>query len=399
MNPLRVLYIWDADYPWDVRTEKICAALSTAGHQVHIAARNRNRLPVEAVLPEARVHRMPPWRWITRRWDNLLSFPAFLNPRWSAHLKGVIQRNDPSIIIVRDLPLCPLAIRLARARRIPVVLDMAENYAALLQDVWDTGRRQRFDILVRNPSAARRVERYCLRRVDRILVVIEESGERLRRLGASDIPIDIVSNTPPRERTALPRPEATGTGTTLAYLGIMELARGIADLIDAVRLLHQQGDQVRLLLVGGGRDLPLLEARAADLIGSGVIQFPGYIPSHAEALRIVSSADIGVIPHHASEWANTTIPNKLFDYMAAGLPVITSDNIPCARIVGNTGCGRVFRAKDPADLAEAVTRMGPEERRLMGEAGRRAIQERYNWETDTATLLAAIEGAARRAPE
>jgi glycosyltransferase involved in cell wall biosynthesis len=219
------------------------------------------------------------------------------------------RRQD--VLIVRDLPLCPLAIQVGRQLGIPVILDMAENYPALLQDVWDTGRRGPFDIIVRNPALAKRVERYCLPRVDHILVVIEESAARLAGLGIEAGRVTNVSNTPSRSRVAmLPRPGRQDGPLTMVYLGIMELARGIADLIDAVSQLRDSGLAVRLKLIGGGRDKVLLERRAASLIESGHVEFLGYIPSHAEALQVVSGADIGVIPHHASEWPTPPFPTS-----------------------------------------------------------------------------------------
>ena len=58
---LKIVYLWDADYPWDVRTQKVCSALSDAGHEVHIVARNRAWSPARQQLPEGTVHRMPAW--------------------------------------------------------------------------------------------------------------------------------------------------------------------------------------------------------------------------------------------------------------------------------------------------------------------------------------------------
>ncbi|NUQ21724.1 MAG: glycosyltransferase, partial [Gemmatimonadaceae bacterium] len=93
----------------------------------------------------------------------------------------------------------------------------------------------------------------------------------------------------------------------------------------------------------------------------------------------------------------STVPNKLFDYMAAGLPVVTSSAIPAARIVRETGAGEVFTARDASSLAGAIERLrAPEARTTRGEAGRRAVRERYNWERDSATLLAAVEGTIAR---
>jgi hypothetical protein len=85
----RVLYLRDDDYPWDVRAEKICRALTDAGHEVHIVARNREgRASVER-LAEGVVHRMPPLPLAPRALDVATGFPAFFNPRWIALICSV----------------------------------------------------------------------------------------------------------------------------------------------------------------------------------------------------------------------------------------------------------------------------------------------------------------------
>jgi glycosyltransferase involved in cell wall biosynthesis len=401
---VRIVYLWDADYPWDVRTEKVCAALTDGGHRVTIAARNRARAPETERRPEGTVRRMRPWRWAGRRLDALLSFPAFFSPRWTGLLAEVVREVDAELVIVRDLPLCPAAIRVARRAGIPVVLDMAENYPAMLRETWDAGRRRPWDVLVRNPVLAERVERWCLPRVDRVLTVVEESARRVVEAGVPAERVDVVSNTPPRARALHPprREPGSARGITLGYVGLMEVPRGIGELLDAVALLREGGTDVRLRLIGGGRDLGLFRAHAAALrLDAAAVDFTGQLP-HAEAMRAVAAADVGVIPHHADEAWNTTVPNKLFDYMAAGLPVLASDAAPVARIVAETGAGQIFRSGDPAALARGVRRMlDPAARRRMGGAGLEAVRTRYNWETDAAVLLRAVAetaAAAGRAP-
>ena len=390
-----VLYVWDADYPWDVRASKICAALTNAGHEVHLAARNRAWQPTVESHPEATVHRMHPWRILGKKLDAVLSFPAFMNPRWMAHLARTTARVNPDVIVVRDLPLCPTAIWVARRYRVPIVLDMAEHYAAMIREIWDAKRHKVTDFLVRNPRLIALVERYCLRRLDKILVVVEESMERVVRLGVSEHRVAIVSNTPPRERATQRRnhrPEDLDAPLKLVYLGLMEIPRGVGDLLDAVARLRETGRKVNLQLVGDGRDRELFEKQAAALhLCTPEVEFLGHVPNET-ALRIVAEADVGVVPHHADEAWNTTIPNKLFDYMAAGLPVVSSDAVPCARVVTETGAGEVFRSRDPEDLAAAVTRLFARDTRAgLGAAGQRAIMERYHWERDVARLLEALE--------
>ena len=394
-----MIYLWDADYPWDVRTEKICRTLNDSGFAMHIVARNRRWDVAEEALPEGTVHRLRPWRWVGQRFDGVLQFPAFLNPRWAHRLGTVVAKTAPAAIVVRDLPLCPVAIGVGRRHHLPVIFDMAENYPALLRDVWDTGRQQGLDWLVRNPNAAVAVERYCLPRVDHVLVVVEESKARIQELGVPSDRITLVSNTPPRSRAQASRPhDKESPRLVLVYMGLMELARGLDTLLHAIARLNEQGSNVFLQMIGGGRDLGLLQERAQILgLGESQVRFHGYIPSHADALEIVGGADVGVIPHLANDWANTTIPNKLFDYMAAGIPVLTSDSKPCSRIVRQTGCGVVFRAADVDSLVEAVRRLAsPKDRKRLGAAGISAVLEALNWEADTSRLRNALEATLKR---
>ncbi|MEP7086536.1 MAG: glycosyltransferase, partial [Gemmatimonadota bacterium] len=211
--------------------------------------------------------------------------------------------------------------------------------------------------------------------------------------------LSVVSNTPPRARAANTAHRAPSPGTcTVAYLGLLEVARGIGEMIDAMGILRaEHGSAFRAIVIGGGRDADLFtaRARAAGLLDT-TITFLGLLP-HDDALAAINAADIGIIPHHATELWNSTIPNKLFDYMAAGLPVISSDTIPCARIIRETRCGEIFHSGDARSMADAIVRVSaPSELSRMSAAGMSAVRERYNWEHDTATLLSSIQTFAAR---
>ena len=388
---MKILYIWDSEYPWDVRTQKICLALARAGHAVHITARNRSGAPLRETLPEGEVHRMARWPLL----DAVSSFPAFFNPRWLRLLSRAASAAAPDVIIVRDLPLCPSAIRVGRRRGVPVVLDMAENYPAMIRAVWNAGRHRLTDILVRNPRLVRMVERYCLPRVDHVVTVVEESRDRVVADGVPSDHVSVVSNTPPRDRVSQFQHrsfDGRNGRLELAYLGLMEIPRGVGDLLQAVDRLRSRGTEVRLRLLGDGRDKQLLQRQAAELgLTEREVEFLGYVPN-IKALEIIAEADVGIVPHHADEAWNTTIPNKLFDYMAAGLPVVSSDAVPCRRVLEETGAGEVFRSEDAEDLAAAIARLSePAARERRGSAGRRAILERYNWEDDVAVLTRVLE--------
>jgi glycosyltransferase involved in cell wall biosynthesis len=90
-----------------------------------------------------------------------------------------------------------------------------------------------------------------------------------------------------------------------------------------------------------------------------------------------------VIPHHSNEHTNTTIPNKVFDFMACGKPVIVSDARPLKRIVEKSGCGVTFQAENGDDFAgKLISLIRGRTGEQMGLRGKRAVREIYNWEKD-----------------
>jgi glycosyltransferase involved in cell wall biosynthesis len=387
LNDVRVLYVWDADYPWDVRTEKVCLALVEGGHQVVIAARNLRASPRTETRPEGIVERLPAGPALARR---LLSFPAFFNPLWLGHLVRLVRRHNIDLIMVRDLPLAPTALLAAGGHR-PVILDMAENYPAMIRDIWTDRRQRPFDVLVRNPALVSGLERMVIGRVSHVLTVVEESSDRLVALGTPRERTSVVSNTPPKARVTAPLPRVAGEPLQIIYLGLMEKHRGIASVLDASARLTQSGVPFHLDMVGDGRDYDHFRDYAATLgLPAEQVTFHGRLP-HADAIHLVARAHVGLVPHEARESWNTTIPNKLFDYMAAGLAVVSSDAAPAARVVKVTGAGLVFQSGDGDALAEAIRRcLDVPTWEQYRRAGQQAIRTRYNWEADTRVLLDVI---------
>ena len=388
---MRICKVWDAEYPWDVRVAKVAGSLTAAGYEVHLVARNRDRRPLREELPEAVVHRLRPWP-VGSRLNAASMFPAFFNPRWAHAIHHVARHEHTDLILVRDIPLAPTAIAVGRLLGLPTVLDMAENYPAMTQSLYDYEVNGSWDFLVRNPAVVRAIERWVLRHVDGVLVVVEESRDRLVALGYPGERIAIVGNTPLLDRLSTVPPHLHADGPLhLTYLGLLEAPRGLGVVIEALSRAIARGIAVRLTIIGDGRDRAVFERQVRDLgLSPTAVQFLGHVPN-AEALRLVARADIGLVPHPADEFWNSTIPNKLFDYMAAGLAIITSDARPAARIVKETATGEVFPSGDPAGLEVAIERLcDPARRAACGERGRAAIRDRYNWESDSVRLLEAL---------
>jgi glycosyltransferase involved in cell wall biosynthesis len=387
----KILHIWYADYPWDVRVEKIIAALNDAGMVVHLVARNIRNLPSREKVDGAEVHRLKwirTWARVCRLVNVVSSLPAFLNPRWILHIYRVARMTLPDLILVRDLPLAPAAIWVGRLLRIPVVVDMAENYPGFLRTLRNTGALRGADVLVRNPWLAALVERYVIRRAQAIICVIEESAQRLKGLGVPESKLTVVRNTPrvDNELASATRTKQNDV-LTIVYLGLIERHRGVQDLVRAVFQSQQRGLQLRLIVIGDGASFSELRGLARDLgvLGNGV-ELLGRIENRL-ALDIVSRADIGAIPHMPCDAWDATIPNKLFDYMSLGLPVITSNVRPVERIVLQEACGLAYEWGNIDDLcAKLDTLRSSAQRQKMGEAGRRAVQSKYHWSNDGGVL-------------
>jgi len=397
---MKVLHIWYADYPWDVRVEKVVAALHDAGMTVCLLARNLGNLKPYESTGEAEIYRL---RWIRSKvkehWINSIStFPAFVNPRWILHILRVCRSKRPDLILVRDLPLAPAAIWVGKLQRIPVVMDMAENYPAFLRSLRQTGTLGVLDMLIRNPNLAAVVERYVLRHIDATVCVIEESAERLVRSGVATSKIFVVRNTPRLE--ALPRREASYDAhdtLTIAYLGLIERHRGVQDLVRAVSASRRNGKPLRILVIGDGKGLKELRALASELgVLEHGVELLGRVENR-EALEILSSADVGAIPHMPGDAWDTTIPNKLFDYMSLGLPVLTSNVRPVQRIVAEASCGLSYEWGNTRDISAKIDILrSPSVRRSMGEAGRAAVCSTFNWSRDGAVLAQSLQSVCER---
>jgi glycosyltransferase involved in cell wall biosynthesis len=399
---LSICKIWDADYPWDIRVEKVSTSLVEAGHTVHLVCRNAARRPRHEAQGRFAIHRLPVIPQVLGPAHALCNFPQPVNPVWAHAIWRVVHDVKADLILVRDLPLAIPAALIGRRLRLPVVLDMAEHYAGMLRDRLRYTPISLLGRLARRPALARLVERMALRLVDRVIVVVEESRDRLLAEGVAADRITIVSNTPRLDQweAAGPRlPAAKGhevDDLCLLYLGNLDGSRGIDTVIRAVQAIATRGRRIAFRVIGGGPSFESLRRLARDLGVADRVHIEGRLP-YARVRSLMAQADVGVIPHYATEAWNSTMPNKLFDYMLTGLPVLVSDARPTARIVRAERCGEVFRDRNVDDVVRCLLTFGDRALRSdMGHRGRRAVQRRFHWDVDARYLVDAIEATARR---
>jgi len=397
---VKIALVWKDDYPWDIRVEKIGKTLVACGHETHILARNLKKNKTEEVVERMIVHRLPPLR--SDFFNTLSSIPAFFNPRWVWSLYRLCKRQTIDLIIVRDLPLMLGGLLVGRLLHIPVVFDMAELYSAMWADL-NKAEGRFSDYLLKNPRVGKALERIAVKYADHTLVVVEEAKARLIEMGAAEHKISIVSNTPSIKEFERLQPADQAVARwngkiVLLYHGHVNTARGLETVIQSMPALVDQFKNLLLVLIGDGDGLIPFKILTKQLQLEQHIEFTGWLPFD-QIPPLIKAATMCVIPHLATEHKQTTIPNKLFDYMACGKPVIVSDAGPLRRIVEEENSGLVFVSGDVNSFIQAATRMisDPSLRQQLGGNGLEAVKREYNWEHDAAILNKRLEQLAARA--
>nr|MDQ3553406.1 glycosyltransferase family 4 protein [Chloroflexota bacterium] len=165
----------------------------------------------------------------------------------------------------------------------------------------------------------------------------------------------------------------------VGFVGTLKPWHDVAALLHAVALLRKGGTDVSLLLVGDGPERPALEALAGELDLSRDIVFVGAVP-HEAVVDLLSVMDVAVAPYREQEGFYFS-PLKLFEYLAAGLPVVSARLGDIAHCVHDDTGGWTYAPGDVSDLAHTVLaalRDAPEAARR-ADLGRRHVLADHTW--------------------
>jgi glycosyltransferase involved in cell wall biosynthesis len=168
--------------------------------------------------------------------------------------------------------------------------------------------------------------------------------------------------------------------------------RGARELVAAMALVSEP--QARLVIAGEIRP-PELEAEFRSAPGWERVDFLGWLPRR-DVAALLREARVGVLTFLPVAGHEDALPNKLFEYMAAGIPVVASYFPLWQRIIEEAGCGIAVDPRDSTAIAAAIDRLLAHGREAtdMGERGRLAFQSTYSWDGEAAKLLALYERLA-----
>lgn len=386
--PIHVCIVTTAHPIDDVRVNnKIAHAFKSAGFKVtwvgpghaFFDQDNYNRDGIEFLLT-------PP---LKGRFDRLAS--RFRVRRLASTVKNVDVYYSP------DPDSGPISVDLAKRNGAKSVFDIHEIYHGTNLDKWLFGfRLQPIRDFVRKGIA-----RTCSR-ADLVMGVSDAVldpvfPDRARRL--------VVRSCAPAWFANGPMADVCGEGRTQLRLmhGKGHLAYGTGKVLEALRIVKQRGPHPSVVVMASAEPSadPTIQTLTPIAEGLGVmdaLDIRKGVPLQ-EMPGILRSCDAGMISYGRGLGVDI-LPNRLFEYLALGLPVIApSYAVEVAKIIEAEQCGLLVDFEDPQAIAEAIIRLQSDRAlcRDMGRRGKEGFLARHNWEVEVEPLLQAIRawGPAR----
>jgi glycosyltransferase involved in cell wall biosynthesis len=298
---------------------------------------------------------------------------------WRVYRIAARERAD--VYHFHDPELAGIGVLLSLRAR--VVWDLHENYPE------EVARRRVV------PRPLRRLVTFCLRAVQRIAspriaAYVTVNSQIARQLPARKTVV--VTNYAMADEWAnvSAADDAHDGAWPLVYAGAITPIRGLREVFAALELLD--GPEGKLLALAGKVSPPSLAEELESAPGAARAEFLGVLgrPELGALLAWGRAGIVTFLPHPNHVEAS---PNKLFEYMAAGLAVIASDFSAWREIVAANRCGLMVDPEDRRALADAMQWVldHPDEAREMGRRGREAVLTTYNWESEGRKLVALYE--------
>jgi len=356
----------------DPRVEKEAKALVHAGYSVDILAWDRTAIqPMVEKRSGFTIYRIP----ICARYAaGILNLPHLL--RWQIALTGWLIQHARNYTIIHacDFDTILPVLRIGRLFNKVIVYDIFDFYA---------------DHLRRTPNWIKNwIRHQDLRAIDQADAVILCDDIRLEQIsGSKPRRLEVIYNSPEDEKAFLPAYQPSPEGLLhISYVGLMHLERMLLEMLEILR--HHP--QWTLDMAGFGGDEPVILEKLHTLPN---VVWHGRV-SYRQALELSHRADVLFALYDPMVINNRyASPNKLFEAMMLGKPIIVAEGTNVDRIVKEWGMGLVIPYGDMEALDKALTRLSQDTllRNRMGKAARRAYETHFDWKIMKQRLIKLYE--------
>lgn len=356
MAAARILHLTSRHRPDDVRIFlKECRSLAAAGFEVHLVAPGglegtNDGVTIHGFAPASGIRPLRVLRRLWRTWRAGRAVGA-----------GLCHFHEPELVPVA------LLLKLGGAR---IVYDVHEDHLGSLDyQPYKFGRRSGYALL----------EAVARRACEAFVAATPAIGRRF----PAERTIELLNYPLPEEfRDEAQPPEGAAN---VVYVGGISAVRGIREMVEAAGRLRNARSRIVLI---GSFGTPELEQEARSIPGWSRVDYLGWLDRREVAERL-AAARAGLVLFHPERNHTESLPNKLFEYMAAGLPLIASDFPYWRSLLDPIGCALFVDPLDPDQIAAAIDTLLADEARAqeMGRRGSTAVRERLNWNHEARKLV------------
>ncbi|KXA99223.1 hypothetical protein AKJ42_03550 [candidate division MSBL1 archaeon SCGC-AAA261C02] len=373
-----------------VRIENETAALVEAGYKVKIYRWDRGKFPgLKPCHPDIEVKAIK-----TKATKKILPF-IFTFLKFLSGLLSELKDEEFDIILCTHPFLLLFCLIMGKAKSAKVVYDVKEYYSFNWSRIFPPSLQGLARIVIES------LENEMIKRVD-ALTIVDSRGDFLeKRYRKFNDNVKVLYNVPelhvePSEQKVEELREEYKNKKVLVFVGGIVKQIGVIKALEALERVREKFD-IKLLFIGRFRDRSrkeCLEFIQQNKLEDNV-EFVSWLP-YVELLCYLEVADGGMAlyqPVGTHKFLSKGNGRKFSTYMQASLPIVGPEFGEIGQMVREEKCGILVDTTDPEEIAKAITFLleHPEEARALGKRGRKAVEEKYNWEIEKRKLLQAYE--------
>lgn len=304
---------------------------------------------------------------------------------WRIFIRAVHEKADIYQILNPELLLWGVILKIATGK--PVVYDVHEHFpdSIKIKEYINPLFRRLLSVLMDI------YERILAHFVSYVITADDETTKRFIGVNKN---VTTLFNFPRVEDFKKIGAGCNQNDNVVIHPGSISKERGGDIMVQALELVKSRIPEVKLILIGYFNE-PYKTYLRNKIERSGLegnIIMLGSL-SHREVIKYVKRANVGLSLLQPLPKFEKNIPQKVFEYMACGIPVVASDLSPIRAFIETSNCGILVDPTNPKQVADTLIFFleHPEEARKMGENGRKAVVEKYNWEAESRKLITVYE--------